>query len=181
MHLSCRPLRFELADLRQLQRPAILHWDMSHFVVLEATRAKGIMVHDPALGRKFYSYAEASKHLTGVALELTPAENFASKDERSRLPFSVFWSQLSGSTHALVQILLLSVVLEALVLVSPFYMQLTIDEVIVRGDLDLLLVLALGFALLMVIKTGTTAIRSSIILLTRVLCISGSADVCSGI
>src|SRR5260221_7716312 len=53
-----------------------------------------------------------------------------------RLPFSVFWSGMSGNTHALAQILVLSVVTEILVLAAPFYMQLTVDEVIARGDVD---------------------------------------------
>src|SRR5689334_17007301 len=34
MQLSGRPLRFELGHLRQLRLPAMIHWDMNHFVVL---------------------------------------------------------------------------------------------------------------------------------------------------
>ena len=55
----CRPVRFELHHLRQLQLPAILHWDMNHFVVLKAASRKGIVVHDPACGQKFLPIAEA--------------------------------------------------------------------------------------------------------------------------
>jgi ATP-binding cassette subfamily B protein RaxB len=61
----------------------------------------------------------------------------------------------------------LSIVLEALVIAAPFYMQLIIDEVIARGDLDLLLVLALGFGLLTLIKVASSAIRSQIILIVQ--------------
>src|SRR4051812_41525745 len=167
LHLLGRPLRFELEHLRQLRLPAILHWDMNHFVVLKAVTRKGIDVHDPAAGEKFYPVAEASKHLTGVALELTPTEEFVVQDERARLPLSAFWGQLSGSGHALVQILVLSIILQLLTLAAPLYMQLTMDEVIARGDVDLLLVLALGFGLLMVIKTATTAIRSLVLLVVQ--------------
>ena len=148
MQFACRPIRFELDHLRQLNLPTIVHWDMNHFVVLKSVTRRGIVVHDPALGERSFPITEASKHLTGVALELSPSEGFLPKDERARLPFSTFWTQLRGSTHALVQILILSVVLEAFVIVSPFYLQLTIDEVIARGDADLLIVLALGFGLL---------------------------------
>ena len=35
MQLASRPVRFELGDLRQLTLPAIVHWDMNHFVVLK--------------------------------------------------------------------------------------------------------------------------------------------------
>ena len=140
---------------------------MSHFVVLKSVTRHGIVVHDPACGQRACSSAEASKHLTGIALELAPAEGFIRKDERSRLPVSVFWSHLSGSGHALVQVLILSVLLQALALAAPFYMQLTLDEVVARGDVDLLLVLALGFALLVVIKTASTAVRSLILLVLQ--------------
>src|SRR5919206_364933 len=86
LKLACRPLRFELHHLRDLRLPAIVHWDMSHFVVLKAVTSKGVIVHDPASGERRYPIAEASKHLTGVALELAPTEGFASKDETARLP-----------------------------------------------------------------------------------------------
>ena len=167
MHFVCRPLRFELGHLKRLHMPTIVHWDMNHFVVLKSVTSRGILVHDPALGERFYPIAEASKHLTGVALELSPSEGFRPKDERARLPFSTFWTQLNGSRHALIQILILSAVLEIFVIASPFYLQLTIDEVIARGDADLLIVLALGFGLLGAIKVGTTAIRSLVILVVQ--------------
>ena len=167
MQLACRPVRFELDHLRQLNLPTIVHWDMNHFVVLKSVTRRGIVVHDPASGQRFFPITEASKHLTGVALELSPAQGFLPKDERVRLPFSTFWTQLRGSTHALVHILILSLVLEAFVIASPFYLQLTIDEVIARGDADLLIVLALGFGLLTAIKVASTAIRSLIMVIVQ--------------
>jgi ATP-binding cassette, subfamily B, bacterial CvaB/MchF/RaxB len=167
LHLLGRPLRLEPGHLRQLRLPAILHWDMSHFVVLKSVSRSGITIHDPASGEKSLSHAEASKHLTGVALELSPTESFVREDERAKLPLSVFWTHLTGSGHALVQIFVLSVVLQLLLLASPFYMQITIDEVIARGDVDLLVVLALGFALLTVIRAATSAIRGLVLLVVQ--------------
>jgi len=167
MQLACRAVRFELDHLRQLNLPTIVHWDMSHFVVLKSVTRRGIVVHDPASGERSFPVTEASKHLTGVALELSPAEGFLPKDERVRLPFSTFWTQMRGSTHALVHILILSIVLEAFVIIGPFYLQLTIDEVITRGDADLLIVLALGFGLLTLIKVVSTAMRSFILVIVQ--------------
>jgi ATP-binding cassette, subfamily B, bacterial CvaB/MchF/RaxB len=167
MHFATRAVRFELAHLRQLRLPAIVHWDMNHFVVLKAVTRRGIAIHDPAGGERFLLTVEASKHLTGVALELSPAQGFLPKDERSRLPFSTFWHQLSGSTHAIIQILVLSIILELFVIASPFYLQLTVDEVIARGDVDLLIVLALGFGLFTAIKVAANAIRSVILVIVQ--------------
>src|SRR3981081_2653726 len=165
--LAGRPLRIELDHLTQLRLPAILHWDMVHFVVLKAYKKNGIVVHDPAAGEKWFPITEVARHFTGVMLEISPTEEFCPTDERGRLLFSVFWIGMSGNTHALMQVLVLSVVTEILILAAPFYMQLTVDEVIARGDVDLLLVLGLGIALLLLIKVASTATRSFIILILQ--------------
>lgn len=167
LNLACRALRFEIHQLGRLQVPAIVHWDMNHFVVLKSSTKKRVVVHDPAAGEVCLPLSEASRHLTGIALELSPAEGFLPKNEVARLPLGSFWSQTGGTTHALVQIVFLSIILELLNIVGPIYMQVVVDDVIVRGDVDFLLVLAIGFGLLAVIRVASTAIRSFIILLLQ--------------
>src|SRR5262249_41528325 len=167
LKLASRPVRIELEQLGQLHLPAILHWDMNHFVVLKAVTGRGIVIHDPAAGEARLSLAEASPHVTGVALELRPTEDFSMADDRARLPFRTFWGSLSGSGHAMLQMFALSLGLELLLIAAPFYMQLTIDEVISRGDLDLLTVLALGFALVALIRILVTALRSFVVLILQ--------------
>ena len=169
--LTCRPLKFDLDNLSQLRLPAVLHWDLNHFVVLKAVSRKGIQVHDPAAGEKFFSMPEASRHLTGVAVELTPTDAFRradnSQERAERLSLAAFWGHIQGFGHALLQILVLSAILELFVIASPYYMQVAVDEVIARGDANLLTALALGFALLTVIGVATTALRSVILLFVQ--------------
>jgi ATP-binding cassette subfamily B protein RaxB len=75
--LAGRPLRLELGKLKELRLPAILHWDMSHFVVLRRVHRDGsIVIQDPARGERKLDPIEISKHFTGVALELTPTTEF---------------------------------------------------------------------------------------------------------
>jgi ATP-binding cassette subfamily B protein RaxB len=167
MGLAGRALRFDMKHLADLRAPAILHWDLNHFVVLKEVTRGGIVIHDPASGVRKVSAAEAADHLSGIALELVPTEGFTRVDDRVRLPFSAFWGHLRGSGHALTQVFALSVVLEILVIAGPFYMQLVIDEVIARGSADLLLVLALGFGLLSAISVASTALRSQIVLIVQ--------------
>src|SRR5919206_1488558 len=64
LKLACRPLRIEIAHLAKLRLPAILHWDMNHFVVLKEATAKWIIIHDPAQGPRWLPYDEVSKHLS---------------------------------------------------------------------------------------------------------------------
>lgn len=46
--LSSRALQLSLSELNQLQCPAILHWNFSHFVVLTKVNKNGIYIADPA-------------------------------------------------------------------------------------------------------------------------------------
>src|ERR1043165_7984620 len=65
LHLTGRPVRFEIEHLRQPRLPVILHWDMSHFVVLKSVTRKVLTIHDPASGERSFTISEASKHISG--------------------------------------------------------------------------------------------------------------------
>jgi len=164
MEFATRPLRLELEDMDQLQVPTILHWDMNHFVVLKKVSKKSITIHDPAQGLRTVNMKEVSKHFTGIALELTPTKKFEPKKEVRKVPIWNFWHRIVGLKKALIQVFLMSVCLQIFALISPLYMQLVVDEVLLSRDLHLLTVLAIGFGLLMLINIGTTALRSLVVL-----------------
>lgn len=160
--LACRPIRAELDDLRRLKTPAVLHWDMNHFVVLKSATKKGITVIDPGAGQLRLSMEEASKHFTGVALELTPSPSFAEGTRRASLRLSDLWRRSIGLGPSLVQLLVLSAVIQAFNLLSPLYVQFAIDEVAPSADQDLLLGLALGFGAVLVLSAVTELLRDFI-------------------
>ena len=164
LQMSARPLRLELEELNQLKTPCVLHWDLNHFVVLKSVKRDKITIHDPAVGVRTLKLEEVSKHFTGVALELTPTPDFKPKEIKRKTKLSDFWSRITGVKRVLVQIFVLSLLLQIFAIASPFYMQLVVDDVIVSQDLDLLVVLAIGFGLLMLINVAVTALRSVIIL-----------------
>src|SRR5437773_724369 len=60
-----RGLRLELSDLAHLEPGAILHWQLNHFVVLESVTRKGVLVLDPAVGRRRMSMPDVSRAFTG--------------------------------------------------------------------------------------------------------------------
>ncbi len=160
--LACRPVRAELDDLRRLKTPAILHWDMNHFVVLKSATMNGITIVDPGSGQLRLSIEEASKHFTGVALELTPSPSFASGSSRAGLKLSDLWRRSVGLEPSLVQLFVLSAVIQAFNLLSPLYVQFAIDEVAPSADQDLLLGLALGFGAVLVLSAVTELLRDFI-------------------
>ena len=164
LNLAPRPLRLELEELAQLRTPCILHWDMNHFVVLKAADARGAVIHDPAFGLRRLSTSEVSKHFTGIALELTPTPEFRQADERRSVRLRDLMGPVSGLRRSLAQVFLLALALQAVAVVSPFYMQWAVDGAVVTADRDLLTVLGAGFLLLAVIQVGISALRSWVVL-----------------
>ena len=160
LNLAGRPLRIELEDLPYLQTPCILHWDMNHFVVLKKADKKKIVLHDPALGLRKMSYAQGSRHFTGVALELTPTESFQPKDETQPLRLRELTGRVVGLKRALAQVFALASALELFAIISPLFLQLTIDKVVSAYDRDLLMTLGIGFMLLVGLQAFLSALRS---------------------
>lgn len=150
--LAGRPVKLELSGLPKLQLPAIAHWEMRHFVVITQVRPRGVVIHDPAHGRRFMPMAEFAKAFTGVALELTPAADFEPIIARTPISLSSLWSRLDGFWIAALQVLGLTLGLQVIVFAMPFQMQLIVDQAIQQGDLSLLLLIALGFGGLVVIQ-----------------------------
>ncbi|MGQ5522693.1 peptidase domain-containing ABC transporter [Chitinimonas sp. PSY-7] len=164
MNMAGRALKLDMSHLTELQTPCVLHWDMNHFVVLVSANAKTIVIHDPAFGEKQLTIAEAGKHFTGVALELRPTEAFERKEEVQKLNLLDFARGVVGLKPSLLQILFISLALQVFAILTPFYQQLVVDEVLASFDVDLLIVLAIGFGMLMLISAGTTFLRSWLIL-----------------
>ncbi len=157
--LGSRALRCEPSELRELRTPAILHWDMNHFVVLKRATRKRFEIHDPARGLLKLTLAEAGKHFTGVALELTPSPAFQKKREINPVKLFSLVKLDNTAWSSLAQGLALSLFLQVFVLLSPYYMQFVIDEAILKGDMSLLGAIAIGFGLLKLFEALATILR----------------------
>ena len=159
-----RAVKVEMEHLAQLSCPGILHWDMNHFVVLTKVTGKHIFVHDPALGKRKLSFSEASKYITGIALEVSPSNTFSPKKSAPQLGLTQFFSRAIGFKRNLLTLFALSIVLQIFALAAPYYMQTVVDDVLIYNNDALLKALAIGFTLLLIIETFTSGIRKFVIL-----------------
>jgi ATP-binding cassette subfamily B protein RaxB len=161
--MTGRGVRLEPEGLAGLRTPAVLHWDMDHFVVLKEVRGSRVTLHDPAIGVRRCDRAELGRHFTGIALELAPTAGFERKNEVRRLRLGELCGRIAGLWRAMAQALVLSIVLQVFVLASPFYMQLAVDEGVLQGDKGLLTALAVGFGLLTLIKLAADWLRALVL------------------
>jgi len=154
--LAARPVRLELDELERLQLPAILHWNLSHFVVLTRVRSGMAWINDPAIGVRRLSLSVIDDHFTGVALELKPSSGFHRKATAERVRLTDFFDQAHGLKSSIFQMIILAAVLQAVNLTMPLMNQSMVDNVISRGDTGLLNAVAVG----MIFLIATTAMLS---------------------
>jgi ATP-binding cassette subfamily B protein len=115
-------------DLVAVGRCAILHWNASHFVVLDRIGRRGIRILDPATGRRVLPHDEFQRSFSGVAIIFEPTPTFeqcaretAARGARS--PFKGRLGKLSRvATFALLERLSIFVV--------PVLAQMTIDDIV---------------------------------------------------
>ena len=164
LQLAGRPLKVELDQLHKLQLPAILHWDLNHYVVLKSIKGEMVDIIDPGIGLRRMKLSKLSNHFTGIALELTPTAEFSPVDARLRPHLTLLWSRLIGLKRAIFQTLTLSIILQIIVLTAPFYLQLVVDGVLPQKDYGLLTALAIGFGGLMILRAVSELVRGWAIL-----------------
>ena len=164
LNLATRPLRLELDELGALRLPAILHWDLDHFVVLKRVRRGKVWILDPAMGERRLSLDEVSRHFTGVALELAPNASFRPQRARPRLGLGQLTGAVHGLKRALGLIFAVALVLQLLAIIAPLLTQIVVDEVLTSGDAHMLTVLVIGFGLLLLAQTALGAARSWMVL-----------------
>lgn len=164
MGLSSRAVQLDLHEFGALTTPAILHWDMSHFVVLQTVKKDRLLIHDPGGTSKWMHLDDVSKHFTGVALELSPLAEFQPGDFREKLRLNHLWSRIHGVGASIGQVILLSLLLQVFALSSPYFVQLAVDLALRNDDLSFLFLLAAFFATLILLSGITFFLRASVLL-----------------
>ncbi len=158
--LHARPLKIDMAYLPELKLPAILHWNLNHFVVLQSVSERHATIHDPTLGVRRLPLDEFAKHFSGVALELSPSAQFEKQQETQDFSIVSLMGRVVGLKRGLFQLLLLGLALQVCALVAPFYLQWIVDEALLSADRDLITVLGCGFLLLVLLQASIGAVRS---------------------
>lgn len=159
LRLSTRAVTCAVPELRKLRTPCLLHWRFNHFVVLRSANRSHIVIHDPARGIVREKYDQVAEAFTGVALEISRAPGFRKTRPPPKLRLSGLLPANFNMFRTLLGGLLLALICELLVLASPFYLQVVIDQVLGKGDAPLLNTLCVGFGVLLVFQVIANTMR----------------------
>ena len=123
--------------------------------------------------------AAVARQFTGVALELTPTNGFEPAQGAPRVRMRSVLGRIIGLRGTMLQLFGLALAIEVFAVISPFFMQWVVDHALMVADRDLLLVLAIGFGLLMLLRTTVSAMRGWIVIVLGASLKVQAAPTCS--
>ena len=130
--LEAKAFRRNLESLPDESFPVIAFMEFAHFVVVEGVSRDGLLLNDPAGGRRIEPWDRADESFTGVVLTFTPSEAFEKGGEPP--PFMrALAERLAGSRHAIAMAVIAGVGLAVASLGVPVAVQVFVDDVLIPG------------------------------------------------
>lgn len=161
--LISKGFKKEPEELQEMPLPAIVFWNLGHFLVVEGFAKRGVYLNDPGGGPRLASYEEFDKAYTGIVLTFEPGPDFEKGGARPGL-FAAMRKRLRGSGWALAFVLLASLALVVPGLVVPIFSQIFVDRYLVQGRDDIVAPLLLGMALTAALRAALTWLQQHTLL-----------------
>ncbi|MUG96856.1 ATP-binding cassette domain-containing protein [Scytonema sp. UIC 10036] len=151
--------------LNEAPLPAIIHWKGFHWVVLYGKQGKKYVISDPAVGIRYLTYQELmTGWLDGTMLILLPDDTrFFEQPEDKVGGFGRFLRRVWPYRYLLAEAIAINLAIGLLALALPMMMQLLTDEVLVRGDLQLLTTVAIAVIAVNLFRSTISLIQSFLI------------------
>jgi ABC-type bacteriocin/lantibiotic exporter with double-glycine peptidase domain len=151
-----------LEKINEAPLPAIIHWKGYHWVVLYGKKGKKYVVADPAIGIRYLNEQELKAGWeNGVMLLLLPDEiNFYQQKSDKIGGFKRFLARVYPYRYILAEAIAINCGVGLLSLASPFLTQILTDDVLVRGDTQLLATVAIGVIAMNLFSSVITLVQS---------------------
>jgi ATP-binding cassette, subfamily B, bacterial len=164
--LRARGVAADIEELDALPPASILHWAFNHFVVFERVTRNGVIVVDPAMGRRRLSMDSFRRDYTGVGIMFEPGDGFQRTPRTTKGTWR-YLRPLLGQSRMLSRVLVASVLIRLVALALPLLTALVVDEIVPRNDLHLLTVVVAAMAALVGYYFLTSLLRAHLLLELR--------------
>ncbi|NER96665.1 MAG: peptidase domain-containing ABC transporter [Symploca sp. SIO1B1] len=154
-----------LKRIERIPLPAIIHWKGYHWVVLYNQRRRGFVVADPAVGVYYLSRQELLESWSnGVMLLLEPnKERFHQQPNDKIEGFGRFLKRVWPYRFILLEAIAINIAIGLLALAMPVMMQILTDDVLVRGDTQLLTTVVIGVVAINLFRSGIDLVQSHLV------------------
>lgn len=154
-----------LSRINQIPLPAVIHWKGYHWVILYGQHGSKYVIADPAVGIRYLSkqqLMEGWKDWVILLQEPDPSRFFAQSDDRVD-GFGQWLTRLWLYRAILAEALLCALIIGLLSLASPFLIQILTDDVLIRGDTQLLTGVALAVIAIGLVRRSLTLVQKNLI------------------
>ncbi|MEO1392581.1 MAG: ABC transporter transmembrane domain-containing protein [Cyanobacteria bacterium J06634_5] len=138
-----RPIRASLGAIANQAGPWIAHWEGMHYVVVYKITARQVTIADPAMGPVTLSREQFIQKWTGYGLLLDPTPQLH-KTEIKQASLGRYASALLPYKKLIVQIIVVSLLIQCFGLVSPLFTQVILDRVVVQKSTSALTAFSVG-------------------------------------
>lgn len=149
--LEAKGFRKEPESLKEMQMPLVVHWNFSHFLVLEGFHNGKIFLNDPSSGRRVVTKEEFSKSFTGIVLTFSPTSQFQKNGKKPSL-ISALRKRIRGSEIALIYIILVGLALVIPGLAIPVFARIFMDDILLGGRGSWIIPLLFGMGITAVLR-----------------------------
>ncbi|MDJ0903499.1 MAG: peptidase domain-containing ABC transporter [Xenococcus sp. MO_188.B8] len=156
----------EIIDrLSEVPLPAIIHWKGYHWVVLYGKKGQKYVIADPGVGIRYLTRRElVAGWGNGIMLMLTPDDSRFYQQENDKVGgFGRYMQRVWPYRHLLLLAIVINFAVGLLSLASPLMMQLLTDDVLVRGDTQLLTTVAIGVIVMNLFRSAVGLVQSHLI------------------
>src|SRR5579884_1090433 len=166
--MRVRALSLQRSEFSHVTLPAIVHWQFNHFLVLERWSPKGVVVVDPAGGRKKLSIEEFDQGFTGVVIIMEPGVNFDRQSIPSTVSLRMLVKQaISQAPGAILQVLIASALLQVFGLALPLMNKLVLDQIVPLKLMGVMDILGLGLLMILLSQGITILLREWLLVYLR--------------
>ena len=131
--LTAKAFRYEIDMAKEIQTPAIIHWNFNHFVVLCGFTKKGAVLNDPARGRITVTWKEFDRSFTGIVVTFEKNETFEAGGERRNV-LSFARKRLAGTQSAFLFVFITTIFLTIIGIVQPLFSKVFMDTILSGGN-----------------------------------------------
>ncbi len=159
--LECKAFKATPESIKKISMPAVIHWNMGHFVVLCGYDKNCFYINDPALGKYKISYDEFDRSFTGIVLTFEKSEEFLTDiDKTGYRGFT-----LSSIKPFIPKMIFLSFVLMTVTVFSmllPFFNSVYIDNILLTGNVGNFSTLIVSMAVVILLSFISTTLVSKL-------------------
>ena len=158
LDMEAKGFRKDVAQLRLIPPPYIVHWNANHFVVVEGFRGDRLFLNDPIMGRHVVTQQEFETSYSGVVLVLKPTAAFKKGGSKPSTIASLV-KRLRGSVKEILFCILTNLLLVLPGMAIAVFAQVFIDQVLIQDRTEWIRPMLLGMGLVAFVQTALIALQ----------------------